>query len=50
MNAFVRFHRGIWRYPIGVKAWLLVLIAANGIVPLFYLGRAEARWVVAALF
>ena len=47
MNALVRFHRGMLKLPIGVKLWLLLLMAGNLFVPLFYLDHLEAKVVVA---
>ncbi len=47
MNAFIRFNKGILRLPIGVQIWLVVLIAANLVVPLSYLDRVEAQVVLA---
>jgi hypothetical protein len=40
--AFVRYHRGLGRMPLVWKPWLTCLLAANMIVPLFYLTRFEA--------
>ena len=37
------------RYPLGVKLWLAVLLAANMIAPLFFFETLEARVVLAAL-
>ena len=35
--------------PLHWRAWLLVLVSANLLAPLFFLGRVEAQVVVAAL-
>jgi hypothetical protein len=45
-HAFVRYHRGLGRMPIRWKPWLLSLLLANMIVPLFYLTRLEAQVVL----
>ncbi len=49
MNAFVRFNRGVMKMPIHWRLWLMVLVTANMIVPLFFIGHLEAQVVVAAL-
>ena len=46
VHAFVRYHRGLGRMPIRWKPWLLSLLLANMIVPLFYLTRTEAQVVL----
>lgn len=46
MKAFMKFNRGILRLPLGVRLWLLILMVANLLVPLVYLGRSEARIVL----
>src|SRR5262245_43258721 len=46
MNAIMKFNRGVLRLRVGVKLWLLIVIAANLLVPLMYLGRSEARIVL----
>jgi hypothetical protein len=45
-HAFVRYHRGLGRMPVRWKPWLLSLLLANMIVPLFYLTRLEAQVVL----
>jgi hypothetical protein len=49
MNAFLKFNKGILKLPAAVRVWLILLVAANMVVPLFLLGRPEAR-VVLILF
>ncbi len=49
MNAFIKFNKGLVNSPIHVRLWLMLLITANLVVPLFFLGRLEAQIVVAAL-
>ena len=49
MNAFVRFNRGVLAMPLPWQGWLLLLVSANLVVPLFFLGRVEARVAVVAM-
>ena len=49
MNAFTKFNKGLVNSPIHVRLWLMLLITANLVVPLFFLGRLEAQIVVGAL-
>ncbi len=49
MNAFTKFNKGLVNSPIHVRLWLILLITANLVVPLFFLGRLEAQIVVGAL-
>ncbi len=49
MEAFIKFNKGLLRTSWPVKVWLLLLVAANGVAPLFFLGRVEAQAVFAAM-
>ena len=49
MRAFVRFNQGLFSMPPLWLAWMLALVSANLFAPLFFIGRVEARVVVAAL-
>ena len=49
MNAFVKFNKGMMKMPMGWQVWLMVLVAHNMIVPLFYFGRLEAQVVFVTL-
>ncbi len=49
MRAFLRFNQGLFSMPPLWQAWLLALISANLIAPLFFLGRLEAQVVIVAL-
>ena len=49
MDAFIKFHRGITQMPVRWRLWLALLITANLIVPVFFIGHVEAQVVVAAL-
>lgn len=48
MRAFIKFNKGLMRSPVVVRVWLLALMSANLVVPLFYLHRMEAHWVLIA--
>ena len=47
MRALIRLNQGILRMPIGWQLWLMLLVAVNLVVPLFYLGSVEAQVVLA---
>ena len=49
MNAFIKFNKGMLTMPIAWQVWLLVLVAHNMIVPLFYFVRLEAQVVFVTL-
>ena len=49
MQGFIKFNKGVLRMSWPVKAWLLLLVAANAVAPLFFLGRLEAQAVLAAM-
>ena len=49
MKAFIKFNRGIMQMPPHWRLWLALLITANLIVPLFFIGRLEAQVVIGAL-
>ncbi len=46
MRAFLKFNSGLLKSPASVQAWLLLLIAVNLVVPLFFLGHLEAQVAV----
>ena len=46
VKPLAKFMLGMWRFPLGAKAWLLVLMFTNMMVPLLYVGRTEARVVL----
>ena len=50
MRSLIKFNQGLLRYPLGVKVWMLVLIVANLLVPLFFLPRIAAVVVIATFF
>ena len=47
MKAMIEFMRDVRRTPIGVQVWLGVLMATNGVAPLFFLGTIEGVVVFA---
>ncbi len=49
MQGFIKFNKGLLRMSWPVKLWLLLLVAANGVAPLFFLDRVEAQAVLAAM-
>ena len=46
LKAFITFNLGMLKMPPGVKVWLLALIAANMVVPLFFISTHEAQVVI----
>ncbi len=50
MQGFIKFNKGVLRMSWSVKIWLLVLVAANAVAPLFFLQRVEAQMVLGAMF
>ncbi len=49
MQGFIKFNKGVLRMSWPVKIWLLLLVAANAVTPLFFLQRVEAQAVFAAM-
>ena len=49
MRAFIKFNKGVMNMPIHWQLWLMLLITANLVVPLFFLNRLEAQVVVGTL-
>ena len=49
MKAFIKFNRGVLKLPLHWQLWLMVLVTANAVVPLFFLQHLEA-WVVLVMF
>lgn len=48
MKAFLRFNRGMLGMPFHWQGWVLMLVGANLVAPLFLLAHSEARVVLAA--
>ena len=49
MRGVIRFHKGVLKSPLAVRLWLMLLVAANGVAPLFFWDRCEARIVLGTL-
>ncbi len=45
IQGFIRYHRGLRKMPSGWKPWLITLLVANMIVPLFWIDRSMAQLV-----
>ena len=43
VRVFITFNLGVLNMAVGGKVWLLALIAANMIVPVFFISTREAR-------
>ncbi len=48
MRSFIRFNRGLLGMPLHLQLWVGMLIGANIIAPLFFLGQVEAQVTLAA--
>lgn len=46
MNAFIRFHRGILRMPLQWRLWIVLLVCANVVAPMFFMHRPEGPVVL----
>ncbi len=46
MRAFIKFNKGVMKMPIPWQLWLMLLVAANAIAPLFFLRHLEAQVVL----
>ena len=46
MSAFLKFNRGVLKMPLPWRLWLMLLVTANLVVPLFFLGHLEAQVVL----
>ena len=49
MRAFIKFNKGLLKLPIPWRLWLMLLVFGNMVLPLFYLGRVEARVVLVVM-
>lgn len=43
----IRFHRGVLRMPLYWQLWLMLLVAANAMVPVYFIRHFEAQVVLA---
>ncbi len=50
IRSFIKFNKGLMKMPIPVQLWLMLLVTANLVVPLFFLHRLEAQVAIGALF
>ncbi len=48
MSSFIRFNRGLLGMPLYLQLWVGLLIGANLVAPLFFLGHVEAQVTLAA--
>lgn len=48
MNAFMKFNRGMLKLPPHWRLWVLLLVSANVVAPLFFLHHPEAFVVLGA--
>ncbi len=49
MKSFIKFNQGLLRLPLPVRLWMMLLLSANLVAPLFFLDRPEAQIVLVAL-
>lgn len=49
MDAFLKFNKGVMKMPMPWQGWLMVLVGANLIAPLFFLNSLEAQATVATM-
>ena len=48
MHAFLKFNKGVMKMPIGWRAWVMILMVLNLVLPLFFLNRLEAQVTLGA--
>lgn len=48
-NAFIKFNKGILKMPLPWQLWMMLLVAANLAMPLFFLHRFEAQVVLGTI-
>jgi hypothetical protein len=49
MKAFIKFNKGMIKMPMHWQAWLMLLVLANAITPLFFLRHLEAQVVLGTM-
>ncbi len=49
MKAFIKFNKGMFKMPMHGQAWLILLVLANAITPLFFLRHLEAQVVLGTM-
>jgi len=50
MSAFIKFNKGMMKMPIQWQLWLMLLVTANLVIPLFFLEHLEAQVAMGTLF
>jgi len=48
MRSFLRFNQGMLRMPMHLQLWVVALVGANIVAPLFFLQHLEAQLTLAA--
>ena len=48
-SAFIKFNKGVLKMPIYLQLWLMLLVIANLVVPLFFLNHLESQIVLATM-
>ncbi len=48
-RAFIKLNTGMMQMPVHWQLWLMLLVIANVVAPLFFLGHLEAQLVLAAI-
>ena len=49
MKAFIKFNKGMIKMPMHWQAWLMLLVLANAITPLYFLRHLEAQVVLGTM-
>ena len=49
MRAFIKFNKGMMKMPVHWQLWLMLMVAVNLVVPLFFLDHLEAQVVIGVL-
>ncbi len=49
MHAFLKFNKGIMRLPLPWRLWMVLLVALNLVLPLFFFDRLEAQLVLVTM-
>ena len=49
MRAFIKFNKGMMKMPVRWQLWLMLMVAVNLVVPLFFLDHLEAQVVIGVL-
>ena len=49
MRAFLKFNKGILRMPLPWRLWMVLLVALNLVLPLFFFDRLEAQLVLVTI-